>query len=204
MLKKSLLTLLLVFLPLTTLANTILIVGDSLSAGYGVDAGKGWVALLQQRLNNVPGNKFKVVNASISGDTTQNGLDRLPALLKQYHPEITIIQLGGNDGLRGLSLQKMSENLVTMIKISKEQHSKVLLLGVPMLPNYGADFIKRFQRCFVDVAKAQKVRLVSDFVQKIGGHPDLMQADGIHPNTKAQAQMLDNVWPTLSSMISAH
>ena len=200
MLKKLLFTIFLAFLPLISLANTILIVGDSLSAGYGIDVNKGWVALLQQRLNTEKPN-YKVINASTSGDTTQNGLDKLPALLTKYHPEITIIQLGGNDGLRGLSLLKMSENLSTMIHLSTQQHSKVLLMGVPMLPNYGPDFITRFQQVFINVAKAHKVAIVSNFVKKIDTHPDFMQADGVHPNAKAQQLMLDNIWPTLQHLI---
>ncbi len=201
MLKKLLFTICLALTPLLSLANTILIVGDSLSAGYGIEPNKGWAALLQQRLNAKKQNHFTVINASTSGDTTQNGLDKLPALLKKYHPEITIIQLGGNDGLRGLSLQKMSENLSTMITLSKQQNSKVLLMGVPMLPNYGRDFIARFQQVFINVAKKNNIAIVNNFVKKIDNHPELMQADGIHPNAKAQQLMLDNTWPTLLNLI---
>jgi len=200
MLRKLLFSIVLASLPLLTYANTILILGDSLSAGYGIDVNKGWVALLKQRLNTEKPN-YQVINASTSGDTTQNGLDKLPALLKKYHPEITIIQLGGNDGLRGLSLTKMSENLSTMIHLSKQQHSKVLLIGVPMLPNYGPEFITRFQQVFVNVAKKNNIAIISNFVKKIDTHPELIQSDGIHPNVKAQQQMLDNIWPSLRSLI---
>ena len=172
--------------------------GDSLSAGYGIDVNKGWVALLQQRVNK---KKITVTNASTTGDTTQNGLDKLPAFLAKYHPSITIIQLGGNDGLRGLSLEKMAENLTAMIKMSNTQHSKVLIIGVPMFPNYGAEFIQHFEQVFVDVGKTQHVPVVNNILEKVADKPLLMQLDKIHPKAQGQKQMLENVWPKLAPLI---
>lgn len=204
MLKKWLFSVMLICFPLISYSATVLVVGDSLSAAYGIPIEKGWVALLQERLDHVEPLRHKVVNASTSGDTTQNGRDKLSGLLLKYNPAVTIIQLGGNDALRGLSLNVMQENLTAMVKRAKAQHSKVLLVGVPMLPNYGAAFIERFQQVYVEVAVDQQVQTVKNLLDKVGGYPKLMQADGIHPNEKAQQQLLDNIWPTLLLLMKAH
>ncbi len=198
MFTKCLVTIILFLSPIACFASTILVVGDSISAGYGIDVDKGWVALLRQRVNINKANPTRVINASVSGDTTQNGVDKLPALLAKYQPSLTIIELGGNDGLRGLSLGQMKNNLSTMVKLAKSHHSKVLLIGVPMFPNYGAAFVKRFEQVFVEVATGEGVPLVSNLLNNIANHPDLMQSDHIHPKAEAQKQLLDNIWPSLA------
>lgn len=183
-------------------SQTILVVGDSLSAGYGIDVKHGWVALLAKRLaKRYP--KFTVINSSISGDTTSNGLIRLPSLLKKYKPIIVIIELGGNDGLRGLNLRATEENIRQMILLSKKANAHVLLLGVRMPPNYGADFTKQFQQMFVQLAKQYDVAVVPQFLKNVAEHRNLMQADDIHPTQQAQPQLLANVWPTLQDMLKS-
>ncbi|GAB4222925.1 MAG: arylesterase [Gammaproteobacteria bacterium] len=180
--------------------KTLLIVGDSLSAGYGIALEQSWVKLLEQRLNALR-YSYNIVNASISGATTSNGLDKLPTLLKTYRPDLVIIALGGNDGLRGLSLEAMRTNLTKMIELSKAAQAKVLLVGVRLPPNYGAAFIKQFQASFVTVATQQKVPLVPMLLQDVGEHQQLMQADGVHPTAQAQSKILDNVWPQLVPLL---
>jgi acyl-CoA thioesterase-1 len=178
----------------------LLVVGDSLSAGYGVTTERRWVTLLTQRLVKHCGS-FKVVNASISGDTSQGGLSRLPALLINHQPNIVVIELGGNDGLRGIAIKTMRQNLQQMVSLAKQAKASVLLLGVRLPANYGEDFVNAFHQVYYDVAKAESVPLVPFFLQDVALNEQLMQADGIHPNDKAQPILLDNVWPSLSSMI---
>ncbi|MFL9673171.1 arylesterase [Pseudomonas marginalis] len=181
-------------------AGTVLIVGDSISAGFGLDTSKGWVALLQQRLKK-EGFDDKVVNASISGDTSAGGLARLPAALAEHKPDVVVIELGGNDGLRGQPPAQLQQNLASMIEQSQASGAKVLLLGMQIPPNYGKRYVDAFAKVFNDVATAKKVPLVPFFLEGIGGNPALMQADGLHPAVGAQGKLLENVWPTLKPLL---
>jgi acyl-CoA thioesterase-1 len=184
-------------------AKRILVVGDSLSAEYGLTRGTGWVALLQKKLaqENLG---FEVINASISGDTTSGGRSRLAALLKKHQPSHVIIELGGNDALRGLPLKMTEDNLLNMARAAQAAGAQVLLLGMQMPPNYGPDMARQFEAAFANVAKTQKTALVPFFLQGIGDDPEPLkwfQADRIHPNEAAQARMLANVWPTLKKQL---
>ena len=181
-------------------AGTVLIVGDSISAGFGLDTRKGWVALLEQRLKK-EGFDDKVVNASISGDTSAGGLARLPAALAEHKPDVVVIELGGNDGLRGQPPAQLQQNLASMIQKSQDSGAKVLLLGMQIPPNYGKRYVDAFAKVFGDVAEQKKVPLVPFFLEGIGGHPELMQADGLHPAVAAQGKLLENVWPTLKPLL---
>jgi acyl-CoA thioesterase-1 len=181
-------------------AATILIVGDSISAGFGLDTSKGWVALLRQRLEQ-EGSSDKLVNASISGDTSANGAARLPALLAEHKPGLVILELGGNDGLRGMLPTQLQQNLATMIDRSRESGAQVLLLGMKLPPNYGARYTEAFAKVYSDLAAQKKVALVPFFLEGVGGVPALMQADSIHPAVGAQGKLLDNVWPTLEPLL---
>lgn len=177
--------------------QTILVVGDSISAAYGLEIERGWVALLQQRLAE-RGLSYQVVNASISGDTSAGGRNRLPALLEQHQPSMVIIELGGNDGLRGLPLQSLQGNLQAMVQQAKQQGSKVMLLGMRIPPNYGKRYTEGFYQTFQQVAEQESVPLVDFFLEGVGGVPGMVQADGIHPTEQAQAILLSNAWPILS------
>jgi acyl-CoA thioesterase-1 len=180
----------------------LLVVGDSLSAGYGLETGKGWVDLLRQRLHaHHP--RWTVVNASISGDTTAGGLARLPALLERDRPQVVIIELGGNDALRGLSLEQTADNLSQMVALCKKAGAQVLLVGMQIPPNYGPTYTARFAAVFPAVAKAQHVALVPFLLAGVVAHPDWFQADNIHPTAQAQPVMLDTVWPHLQPLLHA-
>jgi len=181
-------------------AGTVLIVGDSISAGFGLDTRKGWVALLEQRLKQ-EGFDDKVVNASISGDTSAGGLARLPAALATHKPDVVVIELGGNDGLRGQPPAQLQQNLASMIQQSRDSGAKVLLLGMQIPPNYGKRYVEAFAKVFGDVAQKEKVPFVPFFLEGVGGHPELMQADGLHPAVAAQDKLLENVWPTLKPLL---
>ena len=184
-------------------APVVLVVGDSLSAEYGLQRGKGWVALLQERLQ-AEKVQARVVNASISGDTTSGGRSRLPALLKQHSPAVVVIELGGNDALRGLPLDMTRDNLDAMARAAREAGARVLLLGMEMPPNYGARYAAEFRQLYKAVANAQKSALVPFFLAGVADLPDptrLFQADRIHPNESAQPIMLGNVWPALRPLI---
>lgn len=193
--------LLLVWLPGWALAGscTVLIVGDSLSSGYGLAAGKSWVDLLDARLKKaVPPQKnqqWRVINASVSGDTTQNGLQRLMPTLDRQKPQGVLIALGGNDALRGTPPLVIRQNLVTMIRQAKAAGAWVILLDAPVLPNYGKPYADAVAKLYVDVAREENIIRVPCFVCDVGIAPGMMQADGIHPNEKAQPRMLDAVWP---------
>ena len=185
-------------------APTILVVGDSLSAEYGLKRGAGWVALLEKRLatEKLPA---KVVNASISGDTTSGGRSRLPALLERHQPEVVVIELGGNDALRGLPLGMTEENLSQMAGSARKAGARVLLVGMQMPPNYGTDYANRFAGLFQNVAKANNAALVPFLLQGVADGADparLFQADRIHPSAEAQPMMLDNVWPELKKLLA--
>ena len=183
--------------------KTVLVIGDSLSAEYGLQRGSGWVALLEQRLNRLsPGTQL--VNASISGDTTSGGRSRLPALMAQHRPSLVVIELGGNDALRGLPLSMTQANMTAMVQEAKAIGAKVLLLGMEMPPNYGARYAREFRELFTTVAQQNKVALVPFFLRGVADGPNptaLFQADRIHPNEQAQAKMLDNVWPELRKLL---
>jgi acyl-CoA thioesterase-1 len=186
-----------------TAARKILILGDSLSAEYGLARGTGWVTLLEQRLAQQHPNA-SVVNASISGETTAGGRSRLPALLKQHQPQIVVIELGGNDALRGLPLQQTEENLRLMLQVSKESGAKGLLVGMQMPPNYGASYGRDFAQIYTRVAQDTRTPLVPFLLKGVADIPNaaaLFQADRIHPRAEAQPLMLDNVWPTLRGLL---
>lgn len=179
--------------------NTILVVGDSLSAEYGLARGSGWVALLRSRLDTLKVSA-RVVNASISGDTTSGGRSRLPSLLNRYRPTHVIIELGGNDALRGLDLRLTEANLTAMAQSVGQAGARITLIGMQVPPNYGATYSRDFSDLFVRVAKAQKAALVPFFLKNVADVPEaaqLFQGDRIHPNEQAQALMLENVWPVL-------
>ena len=186
-----------------TAARTVLVLGDSLSAEYGLARGTGWVALLEQRLaKEKPGTR--VINASISGETTFGGRSRLAALLAQHKPTHVILELGGNDALRGLALDATRANLEWMTQQSRQAGARVLLLGMQMPPNYGADYAKRFEGLYAQVARAEKAGLVPFFLKGVADGPDptrLFQPDRIHPTAEAQPLMLANVWPELKKLL---
>jgi acyl-CoA thioesterase-1 len=179
----------------------VLVVGDSLSAEYGLARGSGWVALLQQRL--AP-RQIEVVNASVSGDTTSGGRSRLPALLAEHQPGVVIIELGGNDALRGLPLDMTRANLAAMVRAARAAGAKVLLVGMQVPPNYGQKYAQDFAASFTTVAKAEGAALVPFFLKGVADGTDparYFQADRIHPNADAQPKMLDNVWPLLQPLL---
>ena len=181
----------------------VLVVGDSLSAEYGLRRGSGWVALLDERLREQKA-RVRLVNASISGDTTSGGRSRLPALLQQHKPAVVVIELGGNDALRGLPLSMTRDNLAHMARISTQAGARVLLLGMEMPPNYGAKYSQEFREAFARVAQQEKTALVPFFLKGVADLKDptaLFQADRIHPNEAAQAIMRDNVWPELRKLL---
>lgn len=185
--------------------KTLLIVGDSLSAEYGLVRGSGWVALLEKRLQaeNVAA---KVVNASISGDTTSGGAARLGALLKQHQPTHVIIELGGNDALRGLPLKMTQENLDQMTQAAQQAGAKVLLVGMQVPPNYGADYGQQFAATFATVSKQRKAALVPFLLKGVADIPDaekMFQNDRIHPKAEAHPIMLANVWPELRKLLAS-
>ncbi|QTS84447.1 arylesterase [Ectopseudomonas khazarica] len=181
-------------------AGTLLVVGDSISAAFGLDSRQGWVALLEKRLEQ-EGVEHSVVNASISGDTSAGGAARLSALLAEHQPALVIIELGGNDGLRGQPPAQLQQNLASMVEKSRQAGAKVLLLGMRLPPNYGVRYTTAFAQVYVDVAAQEQVDLVPFFLEGVGGVPGMMQADGIHPGEPAQALLLDNVWPSLEPLL---
>lgn len=190
-------------LAMSRSAPVILVLGDSLSAEYGLQRGQGWVSLLTAQLatQKIPA---QVVNASVSGETTSGGRSRLPSLLQQHQPQVVIIELGGNDALRGLALAQTQDNLLTMSKAAKASGAKVLLLGMQMPPNYGADYAQQFAKVYVQAAHQSQAQLLPFFLKGIGDDPDPLkwfQADRIHPNAAAQPQMLKNTWPLLQPLL---
>lgn len=181
-------------------AGTVLIVGDSISAAFGLDTRVGWVALLEQRMKQ-EGFTDKLVNASISGDTSAGGQARLPALLAEHKPELVILELGGNDGLRGQQPTQLQQNLASMIDRAREAGARVLLLGMQIPPNYGPRYTNAFKEVYTTLAEEKKVPLVPFFLEGVGGVPELMQADGLHPAAAGQNRLLENVWPTLKPLL---
>ena len=189
--------------PKATASNerpVILVLGDSLSAEYGLQRGQGWVQLLANQLQQ-SGSKYTVVNASISGETTSGGRTRLPSLLKQHRPSIVIIELGGNDGLRGLPVATMRDNLSAMVRASQAAGARVLVAGIRIPPNYGREYTERFYGAFESVAKQHRTALVPFLLEGFSDSPEFFQADRIHPSAPAQTRILQTVWPVLEPMI---
>ncbi len=180
---------------------TILVFGDSLSAGFGLSSvSKGWVQLLQGRLQ-AEGYGYAVVNASVSGETTAGGLARLPRALSVHHPAIVILELGANDGLRGLPVAAMRTNLAQMVTLARNAGAEVLLVGMRMPPNYGASYTGPFHAAFVELARERHLHFVDFLLQDVALQPDLMQADDFHPNEQGQPRLLQTVWPVLQPML---
>lgn len=179
---------------------TILVYGDSLSAAYGIEREQGWVSLLQQRLQS-RGYPYQVVNASVSGETTLGGLTRMPATLRQQQPVIVLIELGANDGLRGLPVAEMQRNLSAMIEASQKIKAKVMLIGVEIPPNYGPRYTREFTETYPSLAKRYTLPLLPFLLDGVAGKPELTQDDGLHPVAAAQRRLLDNVWNVLEPML---
>jgi acyl-CoA thioesterase I len=181
-------------------APVVLVVGDSVSAGYGLASGEGWVDLLAAKIKS-DGYPYRVINASISGDTTAGGRARLPALLKQYQPAIVIVELGGNDALRGGNLQATRGNLDAIVSAAQTAGAKALIVGMQLPPNYGAAYVHEFGALFGDVAKARKAALVPFVFEGFGDDLAQFQPDRVHPTAAAQSRILANVWPSLSPLL---
>ena len=184
----------------TAQGGTILVWGDSLSAGYQLRIEQAWPSLLQTRLAD-KGFPHRVVNASVSGETTSGGLTRLPAALAEHQPDLFVLELGANDGLRGLQPRLMAENLESMVQAARETGAQVLLVGMRMPPNYGPAFTRRFEQAFRDVADANDVPLLPFLLEGFAERPDMFLPDGIHPNAEAQYIILDTVWEYLLPML---
>jgi acyl-CoA thioesterase-1 len=189
--------------PSTAMAENpkILIYGDSLSAGYGVEKPKGWATLLQNKLI-AEHYQYQVINASISGETTSGGLSRLAATLVEFKPNIMILALGANDGLRGLPLSEMTKNLSAMITLSKQSKAKVLLVGMKIPPNYGPKYTASFSQTYSQLSQQHKISLVPFMLENIAAKPNLIQEDGLHPNALGQPMILKNIWPKLQLLLN--
>ena len=188
-------------LPLGVSAKTIMILGDSLSAGYGIQPQQGWVHLLQKRLEQQYPKQHKVVNASVSGETTSGALARMPKLLQTHRPDLVVIELGGNDGLRGQPPQMIQKNLASLIQQSQKAKAKVVVFGMKMPPNYGQAYSKAFENNYKVVSQQYKVKLLPFFMQGVAGNKTLMQKDLIHPNAKAQTILLNNAYPYIKGAL---
>lgn len=180
---------------------TLVVMGDSLSAGFGLDQSRGWVSLLQTRLREKHFPQ-QVINASISGETSSGGLSRLPQVLQSYRPQIVLIELGANDGLRGLPLTLLQQNLQRMIELAQQHNTRVLLIGMRLPPNYGPAYTDHFQDLYRQLANDSHVALVPFLLDGVATRPELMQDDGLHPRASAQRQLLDNVWPQLLPLLT--
>ena len=181
----------------------MLVFGDSLSAGFGIDVDQSWPALLQTRLMS-QGYEHQVVNASISGETTEGGATRIAAALENFHPDLVILELGGNDGLRGFPVERMQENLRTIINTSKSAGSSVVMLGIKIPTNYGARYTSAFENVYRELADELDVLWIEFFMEGVALNDELMQDDGIHPNAIAQPILLDNAWPIIRQALSEH
>ena len=181
-------------------AGTIVVLGDSLSAGYGIRPEQGWVTLLGQRLQQ-EGYGYRVVNASVSGETTDGGLARLPRVLAAHHPAVVVVELGANDGLRGLPIAEMRHNLERIVAGAQAAGARVLVIGMRMPENYGADYTTRFAASFADVARARKAALVPFLLERVALDEGSFQADGMHPVAAAQPKLLETVWPQLQALL---
>jgi len=180
---------------------TVLIFGDSLSAGYGIEVDQSWASLLQKRLEK-EGYEHKVVNASISGETTEGGATRISLALEDFSPDLIILELGGNDGLRGFPTKRVKANLETIVKRAKSSGAAVVMLGIRIPVNYGARYSAEFETVFKQVSEEQDVQWIEFFMDGIALHDELLQDDRIHPNTEAQPMLLDNAWPIISAALS--
>ncbi len=191
---------LLLFAPGALAERVVLVFGDSLAAGYGIPAGKSWVNLLEERIGGarLP---YRVVNASISGETTLGGRNRIEKALVEHRPRIVIVELGANDGLRGHPLPTIRDNLTAIIESSLRNHARVLLVGMQLPPNYGMAYTEKFRELYADLARRHKVSLVPFLLEGFADDRDLFQPDGIHPNVEAQPRVLANVWPVLQPML---
>jgi len=183
-------------------AGGVLVFGDSLSAGYGVASGRGWVDLLEARLRE-QGIGLQVVNASVSGETTQGGVTRIDDALARHRPAVVVLELGGNDALRGLPLERTKRNLAEMVRRARAAGARVLLLGMRIPPNYGPEYTRRFEALYRELHEALGVAFVPFFLDGVALDAELMQDDGIHPTAAAQPRMLDNVWPALEPLLEA-
>jgi acyl-CoA thioesterase-1 len=183
-------------------APVVLVFGDSLSAGYGIRVEQGWVSLLAQRIEH-EGYGFSVVNASVSGETTAGGLARLPRALDLHQPRVVLLELGANDGLRGLPMQQTADNLEQMIKLLQSRHIPVLLLGLRLPPNYGERYTSGFMAMYQNLADKFHIPLLPFLLENVALKPALMQTDGLHPNEQGQPLLLDNVWPRLEPLLRA-
>lgn len=183
-------------------AGGVLVFGDSLSAGYGVPSGRGWVDLLEARLRE-QGIGLQVVNASVSGETTQGGVTRIDDALARHRPAVVVLELGGNDALRGLPLERTKRNLAEMVRRARAAGARVLLLGMRIPPNYGPEYTRRFEALYRELHEALGVAFVPFFLDGVALDAELMQDDGIHPTAAAQPRMLDNVWPALEPLLEA-
>lgn len=181
-------------------AKNLLVLGDSLSAAYNMPTEQGWVALMATKLSQSHPD-IKVINASISGETTNGGLTRLPELIGRHQPEYIVLELAANDGLRGMPLKLIKKNLTDLIEISRDSGAKILLVGVRLPPNYGPRYTKRFFAAFSELSDEHKTFRVPFLMDKVALNPELMQADRLHPNAQAQPIILDNVWPQLTVML---
>ena len=198
--KKLATGVLLTLLALPALAQNILLVGDSISAAFGLEIRQGWVSLLEARLAEHD-SPHQVINASVSGDTTAGGLARLPALLQEVRPGLVIIELGGNDGLRALPVSNMQQNLSTMVELAQNAGADVILLGMRIPPNYGPRYTNAFENAFIEVAQQHGIALVPFLLEGVGGVAGMMQDDGVHPTAAAQPLLLDNAWPQISQWL---
>ena len=187
--------------PAPARGGPVLVLGDSLSAEHNIPAGSGWVSLLERKLAREKATPPAVVNASISGETTAGALVRLPALLQKHRPSVLVIELGGNDALRGLTPAQLRGNLEKMIALAEGAGARVVLLGIDVPPNYGAVYRERLRRTYAELAAAHGAGLVPFFLEGVALQPGLMQGDGLHPTAKAQPRLLDNVWPVLEPLL---
>lgn len=181
-------------------ATTVMVFGDSLSSSYGIPSEAGWVNLLKKRLQ-IQSSSYQVINASVSGETTLGGRNNIEQALKNHRPNIVIIELGANDGLRGLSTKSAYENLESIIKVCQRNQITVLLVGMRLPPNYGIIYTKKFQDIYLQLAKYHRLRLVPFLLENFGDKPEYFQEDGLHPNTQAQEKILENVWKELHLLI---
>jgi acyl-CoA thioesterase-1 len=183
--------------------QTIVVVGDSLSSGYGMTAEQSWVAMLEHRLQD-EGYGYEVVNASIAGDTSAGGLARLPRLLEAHRPALVVIEIGGNDGLRGQPVATLRDNLAKMIEVSQRSGARVLLTGIQIPPNYGPAYTRELAAVYPQLAERYGATLVEFLLADVALHPELMQSDGIHPNAAGQKVVFANVWRVLGPLLKTH
>jgi acyl-CoA thioesterase-1 len=184
--------------------HTVLILGDSISAGYGINPHKGWVTLLDEKISSQITSQATVINASVSGNTSGDGLARLPKLIETHTPDIIVVELGGNDGLRGFPLKIMESNLNSIISLGKKADADVILAGIEIPPNYGPRYTSEFKKVFVRVAQSHEITFIPFILDGIALEPELMQDDGIHPTEQAQPRLLENIWPSIANFLTVN